>query len=744
MRDMLKGIYHFLPVQLLLLHFRKYQFLLIFWVIVLTTITGHFAAHFGASALFLAPEYFGKINFLSMLLLGGAVAVFVMGWHITTFIIHGHRIPYMGAANQTFLVYCLNNSLIPFSFFVFYSVVSIRYQWYNEHASVEKILLMQLGFYLGVLLITLISFAYFFRMGRDMLKVILSKITNPARIREIIPYDTLDYDLDILRVDSYLGENLKVCKCSELERYHPRVLNTILRRHHRNAITATIFSFVFLLVIGIFMEQPVLRIPAGASFLMLFAILMGIVGAVKYFLRSWETIGWIFIWLFISWMVFHRLFDLRSVAYGPNYKQADTVQPVYEYYNLKRVFNNERYKQDKKTEEQRLDNWKNNAFTPAGQKPPLIVITVSGGGSRAAYWTFRTLQYIDSASQGMLSRNAVLVTGASGGMIGATYWRAIHQAALTGAVQNPYDPSYQANVGKDLLNAIVFSLTSVDLISPFNKISIAGHSYSKDRGYAMEQELIRNTNGLLNRKLSDYKEDEANGRIPEFVINGTIINDGRKLMMCPQPISFLTRPEYSLRDSVDPPIDAIDFCELFARQNPYDLRITSALRMTATFPVILPVVKLPSQPTMNIMDAGLRDNFGTEVASRYLYVMRDWIKQNAGNVVFLEIRDTRESDLIPAKDEYTLSSMLSDPLFVIQEKWETFQSYYHGYLKDYAPYSLNGNMHFVTLQYVPREMKKTAALNFHLTQREEEDLYQSINYTQNQVEIDILLKLLNK
>lgn len=744
MRNVLKAIYHFLPVQLLLLHFRKYQFLLVFWLIVVGTVTGHFAAHFGASSLFLAPEYLGKINFASMFLLGGAMAVFVMGWHITTFIIHGHRIPYMGAANQTFLVYCVNNSAIPFSFFVFYSIFTIHFQLYDEHTTLEQTLLMQLGFYLGVLIITLISFAYFFRMGKDMLKVILSKITNPARIREIIPYDTLDYDLDILRVDSYIGENLHVCKCSELERYHPRVLNTILRRHHRNAITATIFSFVFLLVIGIFMDEPLLRIPAGASFLMLFAILMGIVGAVKYFLRSWETIGWIFIWLFISWMVFHRLFDLRSVAYGPNYKQADSVQPVYEYYNLKRVFSPERYQQDKRTEAQRLDNWKNNAFTPAGKKPPLVVITVSGGGSRAAYWTFRTLQYIDSASGGKLSKNAVLVTGASGGMIGATYWRAIHYAALNDTLKNPYNPAYQANVGKDLLNPIVFSLTSVDLISPFNKISIAGHSYTKDRGYALEQELIRNTDGLLNKSLADYKADEALGRIPMVVVNGTIINDGRKLMMCPQPISYLTRAEYSLKDTTDPPIDAVDFCEFFARQNPYDLRITSALRMTATFPFILPVVKLPSQPTMNIMDAGLRDNFGTEVASRYLYVMRDWITQNAGNVIFLEIRDTRESELSPAHDEYTLSSMLSDPLFVIQEKWETFQSYYHTYLKDYAPYCLNGNMRFVTLQYVPRELKKTAALNFHLTQREEQDLYQSINYTQNQIAIDTLLKLLGQ
>jgi hypothetical protein len=142
------------------------------------------------------------------------------------------------------------------------------------------------------------------------------------------------------------------------------------------------------------------------------------------------------------------------------------------------------------------------------------------------------------------------------------------------------------------------------------------------------------------------------------------------------------------------------------------------------------------------MDAGLRDNFGTEVASRYLYVMRDWLKENVSNVIFLEIRDTREYEVLPAADERTLTNMLADPLFVIQNKWESFQSYYHSYLKDYEPYFLHNKLHFVTLQYVPKESKKVAALNFHLTQKEKEDLYNSIYYPENQAAIDTLQQLI--
>lgn len=743
MRNIVKDIYGFLPVQLLLLHFRKYQLLLLFWVILVLTVTGHFASVFGANTLFLSPEYLGQISFASMLLLGGATAVFIMAWHITTFIIHSQRVPFMGATRHAFLKYCINNSIIPMAYLIFYSIISFRFQWLNEHASVVRILVLQIGFYIGACLVILLSFLYFFRVDRNLLKVVLSRITNPARIRDIIPYDSLDFDeMDIIRADTYLSGRFKVRRCADLEPYHPRFLHTVLRMHHRNAITATIFALVVLLVLGVFMDEPRLRIPAGSGFLMLFSIIMGMVGAMKYFLRSWEILGWVFIFMLISWMVSHNMFDVRSIAYGLKYD--DTV-PEFTYNNLKKVFTPERYARDKQQEEQRLNRWKHKGLAgiDTARRHPLIVITISGGGSRASYWAFRSLQYIDSLSKGKLFDNTVLISGASGGMIGAAYWREVHNAYRQGKINDPYDIRYQDNIGKDLLNAIIFSFASVDLVSPFNKISIAGYSYTKDRGYAMEQELIRNTEGMLDKKISDYTALEDSAKVPAMIINGTITNDGRKLMMAARPVSYLCRSSYSLKDTAYPPIDAVDFNTFFQTQDPKNLHITTALRMNATFPYVLPVVRLPSSPSMNVMDAGLRDNFGTEIVMRYLYVMREWIQNNIDDVIFLEIRDTKEHEVFPPSDMSTLGSVLSDPLFIIQNKWEPFQSYAHGYMKDFAPYFLKSNLHFVVMQYIPEEEDKGAALNFHLTSREQTDIYHSINNKMNRKSIDTLIKLLN-
>jgi hypothetical protein len=741
MRQRLRGIYHFLPVQLLLLHFRRYQVLLLFWVVLIATISGNFADNFGAATVFLSPEYLGNVNFASMMLLGCAMGVFLMSWHITTFIIHSKRIPFLGATRQAFLKFCINNSLLPIAFLIFYSVVSIRYQWSDEHLEMGKVVRLQFGFYAGFLSILIVSFAYFFSVDRNLVKSVITRITNPAIIKGIIPYDTLDMELDIVPAQTYLSETLRLEHIKELENYHPRFLNTVLRRHHRNAIVATLFAFIMLVLLGVFMEMPLLRIPAGAGFLLLFAVTMGIAGAVKYFLRSWELIGWVIFICFMSWMVDVHLFDFRSPAFGVDYHTPAAQLPKFQYDYLHKIFSTQRYEDDKKLGITRLNNWKNKRAVTGDTIPPLVVITISGGGTRAAYFTFRTLQYLDSLTQGKLFNNTVLISGASGGMIGATYWRCVHEAYQEGKIKNPYDPQYQENIGKDLLNAIIFSLASVDLVFPFDNVMVNGYSYGKDRAYAMEREMIANTDGMLNKNLGDYRQKEFNAEVPALIVNGTIINDGRTLMMSAQPVGYLTQPEYTL-NKTNPPIDAIDFATYFEKQNPYNLRIASALRMNATFPYILPVVKLPSVPAMNVMDAGLRDNFGIELASRYLYVFRDWIKDNTHDAIFIEIRDTKENELFPPADQNTLAKMIMDPAMIIQNKWESLQSYNHCYIKDYAPSYLSGRLHFLSFQYVPADAQEYAELNFHLTQKEKTDIYQSIYNPINRSAKDTLMRLI--
>ncbi len=327
-------------------------------------------------------------------------------------------------------------------------------------------------------------------------------------------------------------------------------------------------------------------------------------------------------------------------------------------------------------------------------------------------------------------------------MIGATYWRSVHTQYLLDSLANPYSPVYQDRMGKDLLNAIIFSLACVDLISPFNKITIAGRRYSKDRGYAFDRELASNTDGLLDKRLRYFQPLEANALIPMLVIGGTVINDGRRVLISPSPIAYLTRSERSLGKAY-PMIDAIDFTRFFKDQDPLNLQLMSALRMSATFPIVLPVVKLPSSPEMNVMDAGLRDNFGRECAVRYLSTFRNWFREQAGPVIMLQVRDTRLHDPSEPAEEHSMTAMLTDPIFAIQQKWSSFQTYHQSYEDDYIMEAFPGDqVKQLTLQFIPENKDKSVALNFHLTSREKQDLLQSVYNKENQEIFALLKKLL--
>jgi hypothetical protein len=739
MRRHLRPFFRFLPVQLLLLHFRKYQVILMFWIILFATISGNFATHFGATSIFLSPEYLGKISVWSFGLLGGATGVFAMSWHITTFIIHSKRIPFFGATRHSFLKYCINNSIIPLSYLITFGIAATRYLHTYESATWRISFYLLAAFYTGYIVVLLVSFLYFFRADRNILKVVLGTIANPSLIRDIIPYDSLDNEFDIIRADTYLTNIIKIEKIKQPSEYNHRFLNAVLRRHHRNAIFAIFFSICSLLLLGIFMEQPALRIPAGAGFLVLFSIIMSAVGAFKYFLRSWEIIGWIFIFFLAGIMAKYRVFDLRSIAYGMKY--ASLSKPAYSYEELKNIFSDSLYLHDKQLEIQRLEQWKQRQ---PDNKPVAVIVSVSGGGSRASYWTFRCLQYADSITGGALFKNSIFITGASGGMIGAAYWRSVHTQHLLGRVGDPYADTFQQNTGRDLLNAVIFSLACVDLISPFNKITVAGRRYSKDRGYAFDRELIFNTDSLLSYRLGSYQSVEASGLVPKLLINGTIINDGRRLLFSPQPVAYLTRSEHSL-GTAKPVIDAVDFARFFEHNDPMELQITSALRMSATFPLVLPVTRLPSEPEINIMDAGLRDNFGTEVSVRYAHTFRHWLRAHTSGVVFLHIRDTRRYEPSTIDAENTMSGMLFDPLFAIQKKWSSFQTFQQSYFDDWIQTQGTDRLFTsITLQYIPQEQDKSASLNFHLTQREKDDLMQSVFNADNQEAFETLKTLLRQ
>lgn len=731
--------FYSLPIQLVFLHFRRNQVLLLFWFAIIGTVLMKFATNFGAHSLFLAPYYLGKVSDWSFVFLGMALGVFIMSWNITTFIIHSSRMPFLGFTRHSFLIYCLNNFLIPFVFLIIFIPTSTLYLIREEQVSWGSALYWQFLFVFSMLLVFLISFLYFFNLGKDIFKVSLEKLLNPSAIRNVIPYDRLDKDFHRLTISSYIGMDFKIKETMSPRAYNVKLLREILNRHHRNAIFAIIAAFIVLGTIGFFIEYPIFQVPAATGFLLLFAILIAGLGMIKYFLRSWEFLGWILFGALVAGLIHFKVLDFRSHVKGLNY--YSTSSPEYSYESLKEVFTEERYMADYAMEKERLQQWK----TKLGEeKQPVVLVAVSGGGSRSAFWSFKALQLADSLTEGKLYENTILLTGASGGMIGAAYWRNLHAQLLQEKEKELsfYDDKYLDHISADLLNPVVLALASIDLISPLNKINYQGWRSIKDRALIFENSLAENTEGVLSGNLSRFEAEELRGEAPILLPYGTLIKDGRKVIFSSTKRSFLARGKESLKQR-QPVIDAIDFKTFFEKVNAEEMGLNSALRMSASFPLIMPVTNLPSQPRIQVSDAGLRDNYGEEVIWRYINAMFEELDDMSSELIILHIRDTKPEQPKGELKEDNLTSILTAPFWAIQQNWNVFQSYRQTYNHDMVKtLEKDLNIKILTLSYSPIEGHQKVPLNFFLTNKQKQEMLWSVYHQENKEVYQQLQELL--
>ena len=234
-----------------------------------------------------------------------------------------------------------------------------------------------------------------------------------------------------------------------------------------------------------------------------------------------------------------------------------------------------------------------------------------------------------------------MITGASGGMVGAAYYRELLLRQQKGQITSLSDDRYQKNMGKDMLNKLSFMATTNDIFLRYQKCEFNGHSYTKDRGFAFESQLHENTDYAMDHTLGYYRKFEESGIIPTMIFSPTIINDGRRLLISSQPINFLTG-NYDASSDADLSNENIDFLTFFDQQKAEDVRFSSVLRASATFPFVMPMVTMPTEPQIQLMDAGIRDNYGGKTTMEFLSVMSDWIKANTSGVIILQIRDTKK------------------------------------------------------------------------------------------------------
>jgi hypothetical protein len=142
-----------------------------------------------------------------------------------------------------------------------------------------------------------------------------------------------------------------------------------------------------------------------------------------------------------------------------------------------------------------------------------------------------------------------------------------------------------------------------------------------------------------------------------------MVEDGRRLLISNLDLGFISRnhapmirPQYPAQSRQDlegrrgsggPPgldsetglasFSAVEFFRLFPAADTF--QVSTAARMSATFPYVSPTVYLPTRPPRRVVDAGYYDNYGVNVAAMWALEFRDWLMKNTSGVALIEIRD---------------------------------------------------------------------------------------------------------
>ena len=693
--------------------------------------------NFGAASLFLAPEYLGEVNFLSGCFTGFALGVFIMSWNITSFLLISHYFKFLAATNTPFRNFTFNNMGLPIVFIFYYTYHIVDFTTRNELIKSGSVITLVSGFLCGLFSLLVIATGYMAGSERAIRRTL-----KPEKNQKRPFFDSLrDRNATInhvqqIRIDSYFSGTLRIRQPRSVSHYYQGFLDRVFKRHHSAAVIAIILAFLSLMIYGFFLDLRPFQLPAAASILVLFSILIAASGAFVYWLKNWSIVVLILMILSANLLIRYEILDIRNKAFGLDYNHK-SKRPVYNDDRLIALASPENRKEDSLYMINVLTNWKKRQGT---DKPYFYILNVSGGGTRSATFSYHTIRAIDSAMNGQLMKKVFMYSGASGGMLGATYYRELYRLEEKGKNVNRFDKQYGEAIAGDLLNPLFSAMVTRDLITPSQHFTVGPYHYVKDRAYAFEEQLNRNTGFVLDHQLKDYIKEEQEAKLPLGLFYSTITKDSRKLMISTQPIRFLMRPVPDSSKGIFAEPDAVDYGTFFQAQNPYNLRMLTALRMNATFPYVLPNVWLPTKPVIDVMDAGMRDNFGLEISLRFLSVFESWIKENTAGVILVQIRDSKRGENKESvEDEPSLSDVFYKPFSLLQNNFLMVQDYYQESMINYLQKSIP--VQRFSFEYEPAPNRVNAALNFHLTALEKRDVIEAVSNQNNTTTLINLMKV---
>jgi hypothetical protein len=735
----------FFPIHLIFSQVKYNLVVLVYWAFLFVVINGFFGVSFGLPYLFLSPEYLGETSYMSFLILGFSVGGFIMAFHTYSYIRLGPYYPFIATLSRPYFKFCVNNSSVPLLFLLNLSWNIWTFQQAQELLDGFDIFLFVISMLSGAFLFILLAFIYFFPTNKDLFRMTGKRsedyVVTESNIKTSFHKKQRWFEHFVRGKDdtyTYIGSGFRIKQSRSCHHYDIAILNKVFVQNYTNATLFEVSLIITFIILGLFRDSEFFQVPAASSIMILITVLLMLISAFFSWFKRWTYVIIVLILFGMNSMSKSSyLFQFQSNAFGMSYAEED-LKP-YSPEAINNLIGPDVCAEDKAEYLKILTAWKSKQ---SAEKPKLVVINSSGGGLRSAMWTFKVMRDLDSITQSKFSNSTHLITGASGGMVGASYYRELMLDIAENRIASTQMGYYLDNISKDLLNRIAFSISTSDIFFRMQKVEYNGQSYPKDRGYAFEQQLIKNLNGSLDKSLGDYYLPEKESIIPVMIFTPTIVNDGRRLLVSSQQMGFMHGKYAQEEKGVRPIVENVEYQKFFAGVHPNDIRFTSVLRMNATFPYIMPMVTMPTYPGMQVMDAGIRDNYGTKTTVAFIHALEDWIREHTSGVVLVKIRDSKKQ---LKGEEYRQVGMF-DKLFLpfgnMYGNFPRVQDLNQDELLMNSKLYSDGLIHVVTFN-LRESLDDKISLSWHLTRQEKTKILEAINSKENQEEIEILLNLLN-
>lgn len=281
--------------------------------------------------------------------------------------------------------------------------------------------------------------------------------------------------------------------------------------------------------------------------------------------------------------------------------------------------------------------------------PPMVLVATAGGASRAAFWTSQVLGQIAQREDNFADR-VFMISGVSGGSLGATAFRAIVEAdrrqLKTPDGHGSPRLSKAAEQGaefikNDFLGPALATGLYIDLPARAFAFLLSHAWRPDDRAAALEKawEAAWDQTGISKNQFSwrdgFYGTFGGQRPWPILALNGTSVEMGKRIIT--SNVKFWSPPADAPRNLSG----GINRYDTFYMTG-VDIPISTAVTMSARFPVISPTGALRNGDKLEgrVTDGGLFENFGAATADevlRYLVLRRADVQNGAHQTIPIAI-----------------------------------------------------------------------------------------------------------